>query len=72
MNFADLLKEVRRRCLISQEGLANELHVSFCTVNRWETGRTQPHYNALKAFKAFCAENGIEIELVNNSWRIKD
>lgn len=71
MDFTELLKEIRRRCFMSQEELANELHVSFCTVNRWETGRTQPHYKALKALKAFCAGNGIQIESINGNWRIK-
>ncbi|MBI5233299.1 MAG: PilZ domain-containing protein [Deltaproteobacteria bacterium] len=36
------IKTLRLRLGWSQEKLARELHVSFCTVNRWELGKTMP------------------------------
>jgi transcriptional regulator with XRE-family HTH domain len=36
------IKEVRLTLGYSQERLAREIGVSFCTVNRWERGRTVP------------------------------
>ena len=37
MDFASTVKELRKRCLLSQMDFAKEIGVSFSTVNRWET-----------------------------------
>jgi type III restriction enzyme len=37
-----LVKEVRRRLSLSQEGSVRELGVSFATVNRWENSHVKP------------------------------
>lgn len=42
------IKRIRQLMRWSQERLARELGVSFCTVNRWENGRTAPSPMALK------------------------
>jgi len=54
INFADLVKSVRKQLGISQEELARELGVSFATVNRWENGRTNPIKLARSQFEVFC------------------
>ena len=38
---------------------ADEIGVSFSTVNRWENGKTVPNYQALKKIKKFCDRNNI-------------
>ena len=43
MSFAKEIKEIRQKCFLSQNAFANELGVSFSTVNRWETGKTIPN-----------------------------
>ncbi|MEA1900388.1 MAG: helix-turn-helix transcriptional regulator [Thermodesulfobacteriota bacterium] len=48
----ELVKDVRRQLVISQKELANELVVSFATINRWENGKTTPF--KLAQFDAFC------------------
>ncbi len=35
----NILKDVRKRCLLSQSDFADAIGVSFSTVNRWENGR---------------------------------
>ncbi len=41
-DFSLLIRELRSRLGISQAKFANQLHVSFPTVNRWERGKTLP------------------------------
>ena len=55
--FPELIKEVRRQLGISQEELAQELGVSFSTINRWENSKTTPSKLAYKQFTAFCTTN---------------
>jgi predicted ATPase/DNA-binding NarL/FixJ family response regulator/DNA-binding XRE family transcriptional regulator len=48
-SFAAQLRMLRARLGLSQEQLARRLSVSFATVNRWETGRSQPSARARAA-----------------------
>jgi transcriptional regulator with XRE-family HTH domain len=52
MNAQDI-KKIRLLLGLSQERLARELGVSFCTVNRWEKGRTTPSPMAVEKLKRF-------------------
>ena len=49
VSFAARLRLLRARLGLSQEQLARRLSVSFATVNRWETGRSQPSARARAA-----------------------
>lgn len=49
----DDIKRLRKTLGWSQERFARELGVSFCTVNRWERGRTSPSPMALQALRYF-------------------
>ncbi|WP_442946216.1 helix-turn-helix domain-containing protein [Oceanobacillus sp. SE10311] len=40
MEFGSLVLEIRKKLNITQEQLAQELSISFSTVNRWENGHT--------------------------------
>ena len=51
--FSAVVKSVRTRLKMSQEGLARELGVSFATVNRWENSRTKPLRLAQRQFESF-------------------
>lgn len=59
MDFSDKLIYVRKKLFLSQQAMANELNVSFATVNRWETGKFKPNYKAQKAFYDFCIRQHI-------------
>lgn len=54
--FPDLVKEIRRQLVLSQEDLARELGVSFATVNRWENGKVKPSRLAKAQFEQFCSK----------------
>ena len=42
MNWAESIKELRIKMLLTQEELAKKLDVSFASVNRWENGEHEP------------------------------
>src|SRR5271165_2283780 len=48
-SVGERLRDLRRRLGLSQEQLARRLGVSFATVNRWESGRTQLSARSLAA-----------------------
>ena len=52
------LRQLRAQRGLSQEQLAHLLGVSFATVNRWETGRTQMSARARQALADFEARDG--------------
>lgn len=41
-DFAALVKRLRERMGVTQEQFAQEVGVTFSTVNQWENGRRQP------------------------------
>ena len=63
MGFSEKIKNLRQERLLSQEAFAKELGVSFATVNRWETGKTQPIYKALRTIKEYCEKNNVEFSV---------
>ena len=50
---------VRTKLEYSQERLAQELHVSFATANRWENEKSLPWEMAVILFTQFYEENNI-------------
>lgn len=61
MEYADTIKEIRKKCFLSQEDLARELGVSFASINRWERGKTKPSKMALKAIEEFCVKHELQL-----------
>lgn len=53
-----LIRDLRSRLNLSQEQLAQQLNVSFATVNRWENGRAEPQGSARLALDALLDEIG--------------
>jgi len=47
MNIGKKLAGLRRSFKLSQDELANKLHVSRQTISNWETGKTYPDINSL-------------------------
>jgi putative transcriptional regulator len=68
MSFSDELKRIRQRTFLSQEAFAQEVSVSFSTVNRWESERTIPNLAAMKNIKAFCERNNLEYSILEEEW----
>lgn len=68
MNLSSEIKIVRQKAFLTQTQFAEHLHVSFTTVNRWETGKARPNLSAMKELKDFCFRQQIEFAPVENAW----
>ena len=62
MSFAETVKNIRKKCLLSQSDFAEALHVSFTTINRWEKGKVVPKLRSLKRLEAFCFAHNIPFD----------
>lgn len=62
MDISSVIRDIRRKSLLSQTDFADQVGVSFSTVNRWENGKASPNYKALKSIKAFCTANHIDFD----------
>ena len=64
MDFKDISKVIRQlrdKLGLSQENLAKELGVSFSTVNRWETGKSEPRGRAKEKILELIEKADIDI-----------
>ena len=59
MSFSEKVKAVRAELMLTQKELAEELGVSFATVNRWESQGIEPQFLTMKKFELFCESKGI-------------
>ena len=56
-----LIKQIREHLNISQTELAEQLNVTFATVNRWENGRAVPNKLAQTKLYDICKENAVSV-----------
>ena len=68
MSFSDEIKMVRMKAYLTQSSFAEEIHVSFSTVNRWENGKGKPNLSAMRAIKDFCETHDIPYENLEAEW----
>lgn len=69
MSLSDTIKHTRQKLFMSQEDFATAIRVSVATINRWENGRSKPNLTAMKNIKAFCEENNLPFDTIENEWR---
>ncbi|MBO4737778.1 MAG: helix-turn-helix transcriptional regulator [Bacilli bacterium] len=62
MDWSGIVKRIRNTLLVTQVELAEELGVSFATVNRWEKGHHEPTIKQKRAIKGFCKKKRIKWE----------
>ncbi|GHV02658.1 hypothetical protein FACS1894211_14500 [Clostridia bacterium] len=62
MKFSEKVIAVRGKLYVSQKQLADEIGVSFSTVNRWEQERHEPSFIAQKRFEDYCKRKGITFD----------
>ena len=62
MTFGERIRVARKKLFLSQKAMAQELDVSFSTLNRWENGKFEPNYSAQKAFHDYCVKNNIHFK----------
>jgi putative transcriptional regulator len=68
MRLADEIRILRQKSFLTQTQFAEELQVSFTTVNRWEKGKATPNLSTMKRIKAYCEKNGLPYEPAENAW----
>lgn len=69
MDFSDAVKEIRQECYLSQQAFADELGVSFSTVNRWEKAKAIPNYQTMKRLVAYCKAFGVDCKDLEIIWK---
>lgn len=69
MDFSEAIKEIRQECYLSQQALADELGVSFSTVNRWEKAKAIPNYQTMKRLVAYCKALNVDSKNLENIWK---
>lgn len=62
MTFGQKVKRMRYALNLSQKMLADELHVAFATINRWEKMHTEPNFVSKQKIVAFCKANNISFD----------
>ena len=69
MNFSDAIKELRQKCYLSQQAFADELGVSFSTVNRWEKAKAIPNYQTMKRLVDYCKNTQVDCVDLERIWK---
>jgi putative transcriptional regulator len=69
MDFSIAIKQARQECYMSQSEFADQIEVSFTTVNRWETGKAYPNYKTMKRLIAYLKQCNVAVEDVEDSWK---
>ena len=64
METNELIKTIRTQLGLSQEQFAKKIHVAFCTVNRWENGKSVPNSMARVLLSDYMRKSGIDEELI--------
>lgn len=57
----NLIKQIRMSTGLSQQEFAQQLGVTFATINRWENGRAIPNNLAQTKLYDFCRENNVPV-----------
>ena len=69
MDFSVMIKEIRQECYLSQQSFADELGVSFSTVNRWEKSKAVPNYQTMKRIVSYCKSLNVDCQNLEEVWR---
>ena len=62
MDWSGIVKRIRNTLLVTQVELAEELGVSFATVNRWEKGHHEPSIKQKRAIRDFGRKHKVKLE----------
>lgn len=66
MELAEVIKVIRKELKITQEELAEGVHVSYSTVNRWENKRTVPTRMAKVVLLDFFKKRKVSAHLIED------
>ena len=62
MSYADAIKKLRQKMILTQTELATLLNVSFGTVNRWESGKYKPTTKVKRRLLPYFEKFDIDVE----------
>ena len=62
MTYAEAIKKLRSKMLLTQMEFADYLGVSFASINRWETGRFEPTMKIKRKLAPYFDKYGIVVE----------
>ena len=62
MTYAEAIKKLRSKMLLTQMEFADYLGVSFASINRWETGRFEPTMKIKSKLAPYFDKYDIEAE----------
>ena len=62
MTYAEAIKKLRSKMLLTQMEFAQFLGVSFASINRWERGKHEPTTKTKRKIVELCKENNIKLE----------
>lgn len=62
MSYAQRIKKLREKLIVSQKELGDILGVSYVTVNRWETGKFEPTIKMKRKLQELFDKNNIKGE----------
>ena len=65
VTLSEAIKRIRKERFLSQEDFAKDIGVAFSTVNRWENGKAQPSYKAMKVLNDYCKRYSIDISIAD-------
>lgn len=68
MNLGEAIRIIRQKSFYTQEDFSKQLNVALSTVNRWELNKAKPNVKAMKEIKAFCEENNLNYETIEEAW----
>lgn len=66
MNYANLIKKIRNKLILSQMELAEILGVNYTSISRWEQGLHEPTIKYKRRIVEFCINNNIDVEGESN------
>ncbi len=62
MGYAEAIKKLRQKLLLTQNEFAELLGVKLVTISRWESGKFEPTMKMKRKLKVLFEKNNIEIE----------
>lgn len=62
MTYAEAVKILRKKMLLTQMELAEKLGVAFISINRWEKGHCEPTMKAKRMLAPLFKQYGIKVE----------
>ena len=61
MTYAEAIKELRKKLILTQTEFAELLGVSFQSINRWENGKHEPTIKVKRKLDTYFKQHGIEV-----------